>query len=183
MRRLLVLWLFLALGCGMSLAQGLSPKAGAVSEGLYSNLYFGLNYKLPADWEVSFVALNGECPQQCMLLDLRPSDPKSKGVITVSAEEMKAVAGPDQVMKIAAKDLEQVGAAKVMPPKEITIASRRAFRADYRSRLASGDLYYSVVVFPLKEYGVVFSFIADSHKELDNIVDQLPKAISFVGGS
>ena len=60
MRGLILLLLVLP-GWMLSASQGLTPKAGAVSEGLYTNVYFGMNYKMPADWKVSFVASDGAC--------------------------------------------------------------------------------------------------------------------------
>ena len=59
MPRTLLLILVVLAASALAPAQ-LSPRAGAVSEGLYTNLYFGLNYKLPVELVVSFVAVDGE---------------------------------------------------------------------------------------------------------------------------
>ena len=64
MRNLPVLCCCLVLACALAVAQGLSPKAGAVSAGLYTNLYFGMNYKLPEDWKVRFVGMEGACERE-----------------------------------------------------------------------------------------------------------------------
>ena len=167
------------LGAG---AQGLSPRAGAVSEGLYTNLYFGMNYKLPADWTVSFVAMDGQCERECMLLDARAPGEKSRRALTITAEQVGAVKSSEQVA-LAGVSLEQMGAKKITPAKEITLAGRKSYRADYSSRVVSGEVYYSIVVLPAKEYTVVFSFSSESRKYLDTMVDDLGKAINFVGGS
>lgn len=163
-------------------AQGLSPKAGAVSDGLYTNLYFGMNYKLPADWTVSFVAMDGQCERECMLLDARAPGEKSRRAITITAERSGAVRGPEQVA-LAGVSLEQMGAKKIAPAKEITVAGRKSYRADYSSRVLSGEVYYTIVVLPAKQYTVVFSFSSESRKHLDTMVDEMGKAISFVAGS
>ncbi len=178
MRKLLLLWLLLA--SGAALAQGLTPKAGAVSDGLYSNLYFGMNYKLPADWLVSFVALDGACERECMLLDVRAPEEKSRRALTITAEQLGTGSGLEQV-GIAGTTLEKLGAKKTGAPKEITIAGRKSYRADYRSTLAHADVYYTIIVIPAKEYSVVFSFSSESRKHLDNMADELTRAISFVG--
>ena len=72
---------------------------------------------------------------------------------------------------------------KMAPPKEIFIAGRKGNRADYSSKLITGEVYYSIVVLPAKDYVLVFSFSSESRKYLDIMVDELPKAINFVGQS
>jgi hypothetical protein len=77
MRGQLVLLLLLLPGWMLTAAQGLTPKAGVESDGLYTNVYFGMNYKLPADWVLWYVAGDGACERQCMLLDMRASAAKT----------------------------------------------------------------------------------------------------------
>ena len=69
------------------------------------------------------------------------------------------------------------------PVKEIFIAGRKAYRADYSSKLVAGEVYYTIVVLPAKDYALVFSFSSESRKHLDVMVNELPKAINFVGQS
>lgn len=182
MPRLLLVLILLLPGWVLGAAQGLSPKAGAVSEGLYTNLYFGMNYKLPPDWTVSFVAMDGQCERECMLLDVRAPDAKSRRAVTITAEQLAAVSGPERVA-LAGLSLEQLGAKKVAPAKEIVVGGRKSYRADYRSSVMSGEVYYTIVMLPAKDYAVVFSFSSESRKHLDTLVDELGRAISFVGGS
>lgn len=176
--RLLLVVLLLLAQVLPATAQGLSPRAGAVSEGLYTNLYFGMNYKLPVDWQVSFVAMDGACARECLLLDVRAPGEKSRRAITVSAEPQ---AGGPEGIAVAGATLEQMGAKRIAPPKEITVAGRKSYRADYRSQVVSGEVYYSIVVLPAKQYTLVFSFSSESRKHLDTMVEELPKAINFVG--
>jgi hypothetical protein len=180
----LVLLLLLLPGWMLTAAQGLTPKAGAESDGLYTNLYFGMNYKLPADWVLSYVAGDGACERECMLLDMRASVEKTRRTITVTAEQLAAGSGQERVA-LAASNLEQMGAKKIAPAKEIAITRRKAYRVDYRSTLADSDVFYSVVmlIIPGKDYAVVFSFSSESRKYLDTLVDEMVKSISFVGQS
>jgi hypothetical protein len=182
MPRLVLVLILLLPGWVLGAAQGLSPKAGAVSEGLYTNLYFGMNYKLPVDWTVSFVAMDGQCERECMLLDVRGPGEKSRRAVTISAEQLAAVSGPERVT-LAGQSLEQLGAKKIAPAKEISVSGRKSYRADYRSQLMTGEVYYTIIVLPTKDYAVVFSFSSESRKYLDTMVDDLGKGISFVGGS
>jgi hypothetical protein len=182
MRNLPVLYCCLVLACGVAVAQGLSPKAGAVSEGLYTNLYFGMNYKLPADWTVSFVAREGVCERECVLLDARAPEEKSRRAVTVTAELLSAAGSTERVC-LAGRALEEMGAKKVAAAKEISIAGHKGNRADYSSTLATGEVYYTIVVLPAKDYALVFSFSSESRKHLDVMVNELPKAINFVGQS
>ena len=183
MRGLFLLLLFLP-GWMLAAAQGLTPKAGAVSDNLYTNLYFGMNYKVPVDWAVSFVASDGACERECLLLDARAAVEKTRRALTISAEQIAPGGGAERVA-LAAASLEQMGARKIAAPKEITVTSRKAYRVDYRSTILEGDVYYSVVmvIIPGKDYAAVFSFSSESRKHLDALVDELPKAISFVGHS
>ena len=68
-------------------------------------------------------------------------------------------------------------------PKEILIAGHKGNRADYSSKLVAGEVYYAIVVLPAKGYALVFSFSSESRKHLDVMVNELPKAINFVGQS
>ena len=180
MRHLPVLCCCLMLACGVAVSQGLSPRAGAVSEGLYTNLYFGMNYKLPEDWKVKFVGTEGNCDRECLLLDMSAPEEKSRRTLTVTAEPLPAAVSPERA-SLAGVALEEMGAKKVAPPKEIIIAGRKGNRADYSSKVILGEVYYTIVVLPVKNYALVFSFSSESRKHLDIIVNELPKAINFVG--
>jgi hypothetical protein len=180
MPRLLLLIFIVLAGSVLAPAQ-FSPRAGAFSDSLYTNLYFGMNYKLPADWLVSFVALEGECPQECMLLNARAPGEKSRRALTITAESMNA--GHNDHTAHAGMSLEQAGAKRLAPVKEITAAGHNFYRADYRSSVLGGELYHSIVMLPAQQYAVVFTFSAESRKQLDAMVDELPKMLRFVGGS
>jgi hypothetical protein len=182
MRNLPVLCCWLVLACGVAGAQDLSPKAGAVSAGLYTNLYFGMNYKLPEDWKVRFVGMEGGCERECVLLDASAPEEKSRRTVTVTAELLSAAGSPERAT-LAGMALEEMGAKKVAPAKEIFIAGRKGNRADYSSKLVAGEVYYTIVVLPAKNYVLVFSFSSESRKYLDIMVNELPKAINFVGQS
>jgi hypothetical protein len=180
MRNLPVLGCCLVLACVLAVAQGLSPRAGAVSDGLYTNLYFGMNYKLPEDWKVKFVGIEGGCERECVLLDASAPEEKSRRAVTVTAELLSAT-GSSERGALAGMALEEMGAKKVTPPKEILIAGRKGNRADYSSKVITGEVYYTIVVLPARDYVLVFSFSSESRKHLDIMVNELPKAINFVG--
>jgi len=181
MRQLFLLVLLLASAI-LSAAQGLSPKAGVVSDGLYTNLYFGMNYKLPAGWITSFVATEGTCAKECQLLDMHAADPKSRRSISLTAEQLANGGGAGVIQD--AVSLEQMGAKK-LAGRELSITNRKAYRVDYKTTLADGDVFYTFVMLtvPGKDYAPVFSFSSESRKQLDTLVDELSKAISFVGQS
>ena len=179
MPRTLLLILVVLAASALAPAQ-LSPRAGAVSEGLYTNLYFGLNYKLPAELVVSFVSVDGECARECMLLDARAPEPKSRRALTISAE---LPGGRSDRMALAGMALEQAGAKRLAPVREIAAVGRSFYRADYRSSVLGGELYHAVVMMPAKEFAVVFTFSAESRKQLDAMADDMPKMLRFVGGN
>ena len=181
MPRTLLLILVVLAASALAPAQ-LSPRAGAVSEGLYTNLYFGLNYKLPAELVVSFVSVDGECARECMLLDARVPGERSKRALAITAESVSAGARSDR-MALAGMALEQAGAKRLAPVREIAAVGRSFYRADYRSSVLGGELYHAVVMMPAKEFAVVFTFSAESRKQVDAMADDMPKMLRFVGGN
>jgi hypothetical protein len=184
MRRTIVVLAIAMLGCSAWAQEsgGLSPKAGAYSESLYTNVYFSFNLKVPQKWNVAWVAQAGPCGNECMLLDVRhPGYPKPMQMIQVTAEAVK----PQATLREASAGvfLVQAGAKKLSEPKELVINGLTFFRTDYRSQLANGDMFQSLVLLPGKEYAAVFTFAANSRRELDNLVDDFGKAFSKMGAT
>ena len=142
---------------------GLSPKAGAYSESLYTNVYFSFNFKVPQKWNVAFVAQDGPCGNECILLDVRnPGYPKSMQMIQISAEAVKPPASTHEAS--AGVFLVQAGARKLIEPKELVVNGLTFYRTDYRSQLANGEMFQSLVLLPGKDYATVFTFAANSRK-------------------
>jgi hypothetical protein len=182
MRRTIVVLAMAMLSCA-ALAQesgGLSPKAGAYSESLYTNVYFSFNLKVPEKWNVNWVAKDGPCGAECMLLDVRnPAYPKQTQMIQVTAEAVKSQATSHEAS--AGVFLVQAGAKKLAEPKEMTVSGLTLYRTDYRSQLANGDMFQSLVVLPGKEYAAVFSFAAGNRRELEGMIDDFGRAFSRLG--
>lgn len=181
MRRCIVLLTILT--CGIAaLAQeseGLSPKAGAFSADLYTNVYFGFNLKVPANWTVTWVAQAGPCETQCMLLDVRdPAYNKNKQLLQVTAEAWK---GGSTHESAAGAFLVQAGAKRVVESKELTVGGMTFYRTDYRSTLAEGELYQSMLVLPAKGYAAVFTFASINRRDLDGMVADFSKSFSKSG--
>jgi hypothetical protein len=181
MRRCIVVLAIAMMGCA-ALAQdegGLSPKAGAYSESLYTNVYFAFNLKVPQKWNVTWVAQDGPCGSGCMLLDVRhPGYPKPMQMIQVTAESMKSASMHEPA---AGSELTSMGAKKLAEPRELQVNGLTFYRTDYRSQLANGDLFHSMVLLPGKNYAAVFSFAANTRRELDNMIDDFGKAFSKMG--
>lgn len=183
MRRFLIVIFLILANATVALSQesgGMSPKAGAFSDDLYTNLYFGFNLKTPAKWKVNFVASDGPCVNECLLLDVRnPNYPKSLQVIQVNAEAAK----PQATLREAAAgvSLVQMGARKVSDPREVSAGGATFYRTDYRSQLANGDLFQAVLLLPGKEYATVFTLASGNRKELDGMVEDFAKAFSKMG--
>jgi hypothetical protein len=170
------------MGCA-AMAQesgGLSPKAGAESDGLYTNVYFSFNFKLPEKWNVTWVAQDGPCGKECMLLDVRhPKYPKPMQMIQVTAEAMNAQATLREAS--AGATLVSMGAKKTSEPREFLVNGLTFYRTDYRSQLASSDLFQSMVVMPGKDYAAVFTFAAGSRRDLDDMLADFGKEFSKTG--
>lgn len=177
----------LLLACAVAGAQqppqggGITPKTGAVFENVYANVFFGFNFRFPQDYEISFVAGEGPCAPECVLLEVRVSGyPKLPRSITISAE-----AGPGRADHLASAALvmEQSGARKLSGVREIVAGTHKLYRADYRSQLLNADLYQAFIAMPDKNYLVVFTFAAESRKQLDILADELSKSLTFVGAT
>lgn len=183
MRNLHLLWILL-LACALPAQQppaggGLTPRTGAIFDNVYANVFFNFNYRFPQDWTVAFVAPEGPCAQECILLEVRaPGYPKPPRSISISAEA-GAGARPDHLAS-AAQVLEKSGARKLGALREITSGARKFYRADYRSQLLDADLYHAFIAMPDKDYLVVFTFAAENRKLLDALADELTRSLTFV---
>ncbi len=182
MRQFVVVLAVMVVSCGAwaQEAGGLSPKAGAYSESLYTNVYFSFNYKVPANWNITWVAKDGPCGNECMLLDARhPAYPKSMQMIQITAEAAKMLTATREAS--AGTFLVQAGAKKISEPKELTVGGLTFYRTDYRSQLANADLFQSLVVMPGKDYAAVFTFAAGNRRDLDGMLDDFSKSFSRMG--
>ena len=181
MRRNVSLCLLILLATAAVAQEGLSPKAGALSSNLYTNVYFGFNFQVPENWTVTWVAQNGPCGKDCMLLDVRaPGYPKPARMISVSAEQVDQ--GGAVVREAAAgMTLVSYGAKRMGDPVELSAGGARFFRTDYRSQLADRELLETMIVMPDKEYAAVFTFAAESRKALDAMVANFATAFSKIG--
>lgn len=182
MRRWIVALAVVAMSCAAwgQEAGGLSPKAGAYSESLYTNVFFGFNFKVPPKWNITFVAQDGPCGNECVLLDARhPGYPKSMQMLQVTAEALKPQATVREAS--AGTSLVQMGAKKVTEPKELSVNGTTFYRTDYRSQLANSDLFQTLIVMPAKDYAAVFTFAATSRKDLEGLLDDFQKSFSKMG--
>jgi len=156
---------------------GLTPKTGAVFDNLYTNVFFGFNFRFPPEWEISFVASDGSCAPECVLLEVRaPGYPKVARSVTVSAEA-GAAARPGHLAS-AALVLEKTGSRKIFD-RQFEVGGHTLYRTDYRSQLVDSDLYQAVIAMPVKDYLIVFTFAAESRKQLDSFADGLAKDLTF----
>jgi hypothetical protein len=181
MRRTFVLLAIVFFVCGAVAQQGegLSPKAGALSGDLYTNVYFGFNLKVPAKWDLIWVAETGQCGDQCMLLDIRdPEYSKNKKLLQITAEPLKAESSAHE--PAAGVFLVQAGAKRIAA-KEVQADGLTLYRTDYRSSLADGALYQSMLVLPGKQYAAVFTFASANRRDVDEMLAAFPKVFSKSG--
>lgn len=182
MRRSPLLLAIVLLACATMMAQdeGLSPKAGAISGDLYTNVYFGFNLKVPAKWDLIWVAETGQCGDQCMLLDVRdPSYTKTKKLMQITAEPLKSESSAHEAA--AGAFLVQAGAKRIGDARQLQAGGTTFYRTDYRSSLADGTLYQTMLVLPGKEYAAVFTFASTNRRDVDDIVASFPTMFSKSG--
>ncbi len=182
MRRF-VLIAFVLLACATAVAQGttsgMSPKAGAFSSNLYTNMYFGFNFQVPKDWDVAFVASEGGCDPECLMLDIRvPGYPKPPRMINISAEA--APNATPQRLPSLAQTLEQTGKKKLSPVRDVPIGGRTFYRMEYRVPLANTDVYHVFLTMPTKDYLLVFTIQAETRRQMDVMVDDVTRSLTFM---
>lgn len=182
MRRVLVLSFAMWMAVAAVAQEGLGPKAGALSSNLYTNVYFGFNFLVPEKWTVTWVAHTGACEKECMLLDVRaPGYPKPQRMITVTAEKVNGQAVVREANSGVA--LVSYGAKRMGEPAELTVSGTKFYRTDYRSTLADGELFQTMIVMPGKDYAAVFTFAADSKKALEGMIADFGEAYSKSGAN
>lgn len=181
MRRSMLLLAIVLFACAaIAQDEGLSPKAGAISGDLYTNVYFGFNLKVPSKWNLVWAAETGPCGDQCMLLDIRdPAYAKNKTLLQITAEPLKAESSAHE--SAAGAFLVQAGAKRIGDARQLQAGGVTFYRTDYRSSLADGNLFQAMLVLPGKDYAAVFTFASTNRRDVDEMVAAFPNTFSRSG--
>ena len=175
-----------------------SPQeSGSLSSGTYHNSYFGITYSLPRDWYVDTNIFRERLDQS----NDKESDPAKKSYVLLSANEFapgtpgitfnpslavmadlvvqstRPLTGKDYLPKITKGLLLQYHGELIQEGAEIAVGGQNFYRADYR-RLAPAVSYQAVICTVWKGYLLVWTFVAKSSSQLDDLVASI-RHVSF----
>jgi hypothetical protein len=157
------------------------PEDGRVTQGSYTNAYFGLSYPLPPEWTEG---MTGPDPSQSGYYVLSSLNPKSElaASILVTAQDMFFGDKSQADAASAAKDFHQAmseieGMTVEREPVEVRIADRLVHRVDYNGV----GLYRTAFVAEMRCHLVTFNLTARDPDVLASLALSLDK-LSFGGG-
>jgi len=162
--------------------------AGAISEGVYRNPFFGFSYKLPYGWVDRTGEMQVDSPnasnaaKSLLLLAIFERPPEAttaetvNSAVVIAAEHVSSYSG----MKTAADyfgPLTELATAKgfqaVEEPRQFSIGSAQLVRGDFtKPRGTSAVLQTSLVILE-KGYEVSFTFIGGSPDEISELIEKL----------
>lgn len=169
--------------------QAATPSPGSVTDGVYSNPFFGFSYKIPFGWveRTSQMQEGSEPGKSQLLLAIFERPPEAPGdavnsAVIIAAESVDSYPG----LKYAADyfgPLTEVTAGKgfkaVNEPYEVSVSGKELVRGDFTKDAAALSMYQASLVTLAKGY--VLSFTSLGVDEDD--VDQLIEGLTFAAGA
>jgi hypothetical protein len=168
------------------------PEGGNVSNNVFGNPYFGMNYTLPSDWEEKYKGAPPSDSGRYVLLQLRPADTfkgPARGTILVTAQDMfftplPAANAVDLINY--SKDHLQADYKVEMSPTPTKIADRSFTFLAYWSPVA--ELHWYVMATEIRCHSVEIVLTSRDTKLLENLVldlnkMKLPAEANSIGGA
>jgi hypothetical protein len=159
-----------------------NPEDGKVTNGTYTNGYFGLSYPLPQGWTEG---LAGPDPSHSGYYVLSTFTPKSEltGTILVTAQDMFFAARPHGDAASAVNDVRQAmseieGMTIDREPSEVRIADRRIQRLDF----SGVGLYRAMFVAEIRCHLVSFNLTTPHPELMASLALSLNNNLSFAWG-
>jgi hypothetical protein len=155
------------------------PEGGNVTNNIFSNQYFGLNYALPPDWEEKYKGPPPSDSGRYVLVQLRPADTfkgPARGTILITAQDMFFTPLP------AANSLDLINYSKdhlqsdykvEMPPTPTKIAGRSFTFLAYWSPVA--ELHWYVLATEIRCHAVEIVLTSRDTKMLESLILDLNK--------
>jgi hypothetical protein len=175
-----------------SLAKPPALEAGAITDGVYRNPFFGCSYKLPFGWveRTQEMQDGSDAGKGLVLLAVFERPPEAAGstvnsAVVVAAESAFSYPG----LKSAADyfgPLTELTTAKgfkvVNQPYEFFVGAKRLVRGDFSKELGALTMHQASLVMLAKSYVVSFTFIGGSEDELEGLVERLSFVATGSGG-
>ena len=153
------------------------PESGMVNRSVFQNDYFGLTYRLPADWVQEYPGPPPSDSANYVLAQLEPSSSfrgSDKGTILISAQDLffagSSAANAMEVIQYSRDKLPSYYDVE-RSPAELKIAGRSFARFDYRSEVAG--LHWYVFATEVRCHAVQFIFNSRDPEMLERLVAEL----------
>ena len=164
-----------------------TPDAGAITDGVYRNPFFGFSYKILYGWvertkEVQEDAQDNSQPQNSfVLLAFFERPPEAAGdtvnsAVVIAAESISSYPG----LKTAADYFEPItglttskGFKIVNEPYQFPVGAKQLVRGDFSKALGTVTMRQASLVALEKGYVVSFTFIGGSEDEIEELIEKL----------
>ncbi len=155
------------------------PEDAKVANNVFSDLYFGISYTLPADWEEKYKGPPPSDSGRYVLAQLRPADTfrgPARGNILITAQDMfftpLPVLNALELIKDSAKDMEADYKVE-MPPTLTKIAGRPFAFFAYWSPVA--ELHWYVAATEIRCHAIEIVLTSRDTKLLATLVTDMDK--------
>jgi len=163
------------------------PEGGLLTNGTYSNRYFGFSYGLPPDWEEN---LEGPPPSDngyYVLAQFKPVDTSkrsSRGTILITASDLffasRPVGGPRELVESMKAMLKPAVYQVETPPIEVKVGKHTFTRFDYQAPAA--ELHWRIIATEIRCHIVEFVFTSQDARLLATLVQNMDR-MQFSGVS
>jgi hypothetical protein len=164
------------------------PDPGAVTNGVYRNITFDFNCKIPFGWvnrtkEMSEDSIEDAKPpkKSILLLAAFERPPEATGdslnsAVVIAAEAASSYPGlrnAEQYFGPLTALAKSKGLTVVNEPYEFRVGTMQLVRGDFSKPLGNLTMHQSTLAMMEKGYVVSFTFIAGSENEVDDLVEGL----------
>jgi hypothetical protein len=161
------------------------PGLGDLKDGVYTNDYFGLTYRLGKDWYLSEEFIHGDAgkvinrvPGQYLLLsaDRQTGKPIRERILMIADDARQYQHGftaKQYVTKMTHALIKPPGTDLVREAYAVEYGGKAFNRADYEEKYAGGSLSKAFVSRRVRGYLLSWTFVANSQEELDVLVNSL----------
>jgi hypothetical protein len=157
---------------------------GAITDGVYTNPYFGFSYKPPYGWVDRTDAMQDDSPDSAKSVVLlatfeqppeAPRETINSGVV-IAAESVSAYPGlktAADYFGILTQLTTDKGFKAVNEGSEITLGSKTLIRGDFSKEMGKNTIHQTALVFLEKGYVVSFTLIGSSEDEVNGLIENL----------
>jgi hypothetical protein len=168
--------------CYSQKAASFDPGSGNFAEGVYTNDYFGLAYKLGDGWYLNKELMDTDSHKEVhasgmYLLFVADRHIGTPERVVAYADDVRSYPHPltpkDYANKVLRALVNRPGMQLVREAYPVEYVGRNFFRADYRENYASGSLWKAFVCTELRGFSLSWTFVATSEEALNDLTNSL----------